>query len=123
MFADSVGGDDLERPPNGHATPVALERCLRMIPEAIHEVVLLQRAAASEAAREAGGVTGPAEGLGISMVQFGQGLIEAATDPTFEAAIEAVSPGTTIMQSMSTFASEEAAGGPMALGGQQCAQQ
>ena len=123
MFADGVGGDDLERPPNGHATRISLERCLRMIPEAVHEVETLQRAAASEAAWEAGAATGPTEGMGVSMVQFGQGLIEAATDAVFKDAIEAVSPGTLIMQSMSTFASEEAAGGPMALGGEQCAQQ
>ena len=34
-FADGVGGDDLERPPNGHPTAAALERCRKLIPEAV----------------------------------------------------------------------------------------
>jgi hypothetical protein len=38
MFADSEGGDDLERPPNGHATEAALAACLRLIPELTDEV-------------------------------------------------------------------------------------
>ena len=37
-FADGVGGDDLERPPNGHPTAAALERCRTLIPEAVGEV-------------------------------------------------------------------------------------
>ena len=104
MFADSVGGDDLERPPNGHATPVALQRCRKLIPESVHEVVDLLR-------HQAGNV---------AMIQFGQGLIDSVDAPDFVAGIEAVSPGTNIIRSPSTFASEEAGG---AMGGQQCAQQ
>ena len=44
----------------------------------------------------------------ISIVQFGQGLIEQAGAEDFKAAIEAVSPGTKVTRSMSTYASEEA---------------
>ena len=41
-------------------------------------------------------------------MQFGQGLIEQAGAEDFKAAIEAVSPGTKVTRSMSTYASEEA---------------
>lgn len=115
QFADAVGGDDLERPPNGHATPAALERCRKLIPQAVAEVAeQLKRPPTVKADGSSH------QRRAVSWVQFGQGLIEQVDDAGFQAAIEAVSPGTTIMRSQSTYASEEA-GGP--VGGEGCAQQ
>ena len=63
-FLDRRGGDDLERPPNGHPTAAALQRCRTLIPQALREVVL-QRAGK----------------MRVWAVMFGQGLIEQATAP------------------------------------------
>ena len=150
MFADSEGGDDLERPPNGHATEAALAACLRLIPELTDEVwriapfcFLPQFCTKTMVYPDRLGTNigkdSPKKAFhtqvgahlrryahdrktqgGIRIVQFGQGLTEKIDDPVFQAAVEAVAPGVGLMRSASTYASEEA-GGP--IGGQQCAQQ
>ena len=56
----------------------------------------------------------------IVSIMFGQGLTEQTDDEGFRSSISAVSPGTQISRSLSTYASEEAGLGPNDPG---CAQQ